>query len=780
MKKTQADYSFQNSIITRTVKKLKVTGKALIAAAPASGKTFMSIKVMMRLFKSKHIDCALILTHGQGVLRTQYGESLKELKIKDYIVLKPRTHIESSSKIVVALPHSYRKLQHIKFDLIIIDEAHHFFRAQMVQDIIKNNPDALLLCLTGSPGEFTREGDWDGEYISTQELLQSNVIINAKFLFSPQPLNIKWSCFNNQNELKESIKFTQKSVECALLNSLDLTVIGKKMIVCKDIYHTKQIAMVLKKHKKKFCISHSENDIKSIQIQKFIDEDSIKILVVVRRAVLGFDMKKLNSIIDFSGSLNPEFMFQLFNRITRRGFSGKRYIKICPSDMLDANYVACNVSADLTREETYRTYKGQYKNHSVSIPSEDMENVRKYSLGDNNYVPEIDLELFLKTANSNSYAKTSLKIIKELSENSGKLNKEAVLETARQCESLKDFRENYSAQYKHAQKNNYLVDIREILQGMTWDLKRKILLAHEKCEYSGEIITTKWDVDSVTKEFKKHISRNELIKHSPYAYKFAHRFLIYDKLKKYLGHKNPCTHDSVKKKAQEFSTRKDFKDSCKDEWNYAARHSILGEVCSHMKRRIMKSWDYETIHKKAQKHASRTEFSRAEPNAYSYALKYKFLDKVCAHMPKYKGKWTHALAKKEALKYNNKGELSKASPGAYSYIQREHIGDMCYSHMKMTIKWDCKLAAQEAKKYKTRVEFRKKSGSGYSFASRNNILDVVCSHMKSLKRLNWTHKTVTKEARKYKSKADFRKLSSGAYGYAVKQRILNTICIHMR
>jgi superfamily II DNA or RNA helicase len=116
----------------------------VLVSSPASGKTVMSAETIDRLLHGKKFRRALVLTHGQRVIKDNYVETLKafgsswSFSFAPYLPKSEPGHVpldKMTAKVVVALPQSLRA--HIdehgsmpKFDLVIVDEAHHYFYAK--------------------------------------------------------------------------------------------------------------------------------------------------------------------------------------------------------------------------------------------------------------------------------------------------------------------------------------------------------------------------------------------------------------------------------------------------------------------------------------------------------------------------------------------------------------------------------------------------------------------------------------------------------------------------
>src|SRR6185369_11708445 len=97
----------------------------------------------------------LILTHGTKILRSQYCEELNKIKDLNFTYQLVDSYAKmTQEQVIVAIPQTIRDKYIGKFNLIIVDEAHQFYFAEMVQAIIKDLKSPKQLLLTGTPSEF--------------------------------------------------------------------------------------------------------------------------------------------------------------------------------------------------------------------------------------------------------------------------------------------------------------------------------------------------------------------------------------------------------------------------------------------------------------------------------------------------------------------------------------------------------------------------------------------------------------------------------------------------
>jgi superfamily II DNA or RNA helicase len=133
--------------------------------------------------------------------------------------------------------------------------------------------------------------------------------------------------------------------------------LGKTLIVCYDIAFAEYIHDVLNGLGLTSLISTSKSYQKNKDdyynvpqniIDDFERKDDIKCLIVVNRCRLGFNMPKLQNIIDLTGSRNLDLIFQMFGRLCRVDENNPNVIKNYYKIAFEKEYViarACMLSA---------------------------------------------------------------------------------------------------------------------------------------------------------------------------------------------------------------------------------------------------------------------------------------------------------------------------------------------------------------------------------------------------------------------------------------------------
>jgi len=161
------------------------------------------------------------------------------------------------------------------------------------------------------------------------------------------------------------------------------------------------------------------------------------------------------------------------------------------------------------------------------------------------------------------------------------------------------------------------------------------------------------------------------------------------------GNINGCVkkwyYESVKKKALKYTNKKDFRECSYGAYKVATFNGWLDDICSHMKSRITKPYNYwtkERCHEEALKYKNRNEFNKKCSGACYAANKNGWYNEICAHMTqllKPVGYWTYEHCKEESILSKNREEFSIKSSTAYNYSRKNGWLDEFFPKNKKTI-----------------------------------------------------------------------------------------------
>lgn len=353
---------------------------AVLAAAPNSGKTIMAISWMEKYLHDNPSHRVLVLAHNQRQLRDQFHEEIIESSV-DFTFEKVESadrFLASQKQVVVTIPRTIiggLNQNNLHFDLLVVDEAHHYYHAEdgMLTKIINRYNFDKQLLLTGTPAPFIAEKKKIIP-VSLDELVDGGHCSDPIVIIAKTPSKITAKNFNSHQELKKTIVIDSQETRDALDNLLPIVEaqisetgwknstrkLRKTLIVCRRIDQANTISEYFKNLGIKNLLSTSDSDQDSKNINRFITT-KIEILIVVDRAVLGFNFPSLVSIIDMKYGKNINNLFQLFNRITRIHPDEKiqkYFFKVVPV-LLEAEYTYMLTAAlSLMLEENYVKYNG--------------------------------------------------------------------------------------------------------------------------------------------------------------------------------------------------------------------------------------------------------------------------------------------------------------------------------------------------------------------------------------------------------------------------------------
>lgn len=321
--------------------------RVVISSCPGSGKTLIAIE-FMRCHPDKTF---LVLTHGQVSLRKQWGKDFEIEGVEASLT-------DDTCRIYYGIPQGVKNRKPRHFDYIIVDEAHHFYLAKdgEVKSLEKRSTPVATICLTGTPSKFIALGDkpivvpamdlvLEGKYLSD---LYFGVFSTTAKLEEDNYTRGEEVSDGGKNKLEASVGADLENLCKALLDRLTgvakdkaefrktwashavngglgwlLGGLDKTMIACASIPQAREITRILRKQGVRTVMSHSKTedgdaDVTSGNLNRFQKDDDIKVLVVVNRAILGFNMIDLVNIVDLSGSRNIDRIYQLYARAMRK------------------------------------------------------------------------------------------------------------------------------------------------------------------------------------------------------------------------------------------------------------------------------------------------------------------------------------------------------------------------------------------------------------------------------------------------------------------------------
>lgn len=380
---------YQAQAVENIKEKFKTNKEVVLSLCPSGGKTITAAHLAETLGLK-----TLILAHGTSILRSQWKDRLDEYGIEN-------SHdIHDDCNIIINLPQSLYKVSNLpKFDLVIVDEAHEFYMAStskeagMVKKIIeKVNPSKILL-LTGTPSKFIKKGIAT-EIVSAEELIERGHVNNVYFGIASTNENIQRTDYRKDGNLKTSVKFqktqyTMDKLVSAIYHRLTglgkanptlkkfdfitshiFNKLDKTMIVCNNISQAEEVYKYFTKAGIETLLSHSQNDINSENIEFFRNNNKHKVLIVVGRGILGFDMPDLVNVVDLTLSKNIDRIYQLYARVMRKSDKNniKFFFKIVPEKEINLYKFYLEAALCMIRKDIISRYNGKNLN-AMEIPA---------------------------------------------------------------------------------------------------------------------------------------------------------------------------------------------------------------------------------------------------------------------------------------------------------------------------------------------------------------------------------------------------------------------------
>lgn len=383
--------------------------KVVLAAAPNSGKTTMTICII-DLLKEVNPDMkVLILTHNQVILRDNFVKNIEKLgKPFNYQVIESGCD-DITEDIVIGIPASLNNCKNLpEFDLVIVDEAHEYYKEKMVQRIIRKAKPSRQILLTGTPSPFIGDEEYDLVYVTGQDVYEAGNSAEVYTEISTSTYFIDHKDYNKNGEVKESYNFgknqTQVTLDDVMSKVYDRLVskmrqpknyayspyvdwvflnknMGRTMIACRNQSQAKKVSDYFTSKGVKNILSISDSDTDNELLRIWEEKQEYRVLIVVRRGVLGFSDETLVNLVDMTMSKNINRMFQLYNRVTRKfGNTKKLFIKVVPANLSDYHSVYVSAMLCMLHEEWYTKFNG--KNfYEMRIPLIKKKSQRRNGVG---------------------------------------------------------------------------------------------------------------------------------------------------------------------------------------------------------------------------------------------------------------------------------------------------------------------------------------------------------------------------------------------------------------
>lgn len=636
---------YQVKAMRELEEKLQINPVVVLAACPSAGKTFM----LTHYVKQNPDKRILILPHGTTVLNTQWAKALTEQGIK--------FGTSPESKVCLQLPQSLHKKDLKPFDLIVVDEAHEFYDAAMVKTIIAKAQPKKQILLTGTPSIFVAKG-LPLVAVSAAELIGEGFISDLYFGVATTTEDIKLSDYSSDKDLRGDFQFKKtsptldrllKAIEQRLKSRVSKSSpnlnkalrwasaiggLGKTLIACHNIQQAKQVEQYFHKNKVGVALSTTDNDADSENIEAFRTNPNVNVLVVVRRAVLGFNMEELVNVVDLTCSLNINRIYQLYARVMRvcPSVPNKYFFKICQEMDQPITKFYLSAAINMMFPEFFTQYNGKNLSGMRIMVKRVKEKTkaksdrsRKSSASKETILP-ID-ELF--ESQVSAYA-----IMKDLFNKADDVFNEYAYATMSDVE------------YEYGKRANEI-----------WSL--------EKCKNRALNYKHRGEWRKIDNASYEAARRNGWIEICS-----KHMVLLYKRKTK-----EECLGDALK-----YSSRWEWGRKSHKFYQCALKNGWIDECSAHM-RPLLKKRSFEDCLKDSKKYKNISDWKKYDSASHTYARKKGWLTSLAGKLKRFPKKRTKNECKTIALKFKTKSEWSKNDPASYYYAHKKGWITHCCVHM---------------------------------------------------------------------------------------------------
>jgi superfamily II DNA or RNA helicase len=594
------------------------TKPVVLAAGTGAGKT-TTTSLMLQMFFSNPANKGkkvIILPSSTKVLRDNFGDDIAKLKNRSfsYCVVEGKRAFKKALEcdVICVLPQTLAGIEELpKVEWLVVDEAHKWYFANTIQNIItKTNPTYQLL-LTGTPFKFNaRKDDYSIYYVPVERLIELGQVGNPLIEVVSSSINLKEEDFDLENDaVRQNIKWSYKEDKDQLVTVakeisktlktrfrnytigrlLGVFGIDKTIIYC---YSKKQANHFYKIFQKselagKVLISTSEDDIDSVEFAKFKKHEEYRVLLVVDRGKEGFDMPELFNIIDFTLSVNPEIILQILGRVLRiskeQPNKQKVYYKVASMNTAPFIITLMTGILHLIGEEDYSNFTGKFT--EIKIPMMPIDSDRPARKSD------------ISRGNNNNFSTRALRYFQE---------------------SNIPLTANFWNQLSFKQSD-------------IWKTVAQTTMQQVFNEIVGRTKQISWTKEQCIEIAKQYNTRFEFQTNSQGAYHKA----------KKMGWLNECcvhmvimkqkyTFEQVKKIAKQYSGRSEWAHNHQSSYAFSLRKGWVKEIFPSIKTcgRVPQTFTKQEIINLVKKYKKRSDFRRNEQLAMRYAENMGWLNEI--------------------------------------------------------------------------------------------------------------------------------------------------------
>jgi len=653
--------TYQTQALDDLRTKFGTMDRVVLASAPNSGKTVMALEFIKEEM-IKGPKKILILSHGTVVLYNQWSEAFTAAGM---------AHAASfdQGSVVLTIPQRIRgdegELEiNEQIDLLIVDEAHEFYLADKVQQIIETTKPKKQLLLTGTPSKFIKSNvsEKDGYglvIIPGIEIMDHSADLTVTCVTTNE--NILEADYTGDDDLKSNFKFkdTKGALDNLLKQMLEtleksftkqpgstlrrvmrpLDVFGKldkTMIACRNIAQAKQVQKYFVARGVATVRSTSDDDTDSTQMEAFKTDPAIKVLIVVGRGILGFNMPEMVNLVDMTCSRNIDRIYQLYARVMRKHPDGKKkfFYRVVPIQEAEISKFYTEAALCMMSKNFISRFNGRNLNE-MQIPAairakrEPSGTVAEPASPGSRRTAEVDMDMF-----------------------------EAVL----------------SVQLLDRIMSNGDLPFNEYAMASFGEIRTRLLGVNLPHSY--------WTKERRHQEALKYKTRAAFHKGSAGAYQAALRTGCLEDIcghmsSPYETHGHWNIKENCEKEASKYDTMSAFKKGSPGAYASSRKNGWTEAICDHFAS-LQKNhghWDIkENCEKEASKYDTKTTFCKGSGGAYNAAARNGWLEEFFPYVPGQRhtrGHWNvKENCNEEALKYESKSLFKTNSPGAYDSARK--------------------------------------------------------------------------------------------------------------
>lgn len=319
----------QQEFVEKSVAALEQHGNTLGIAPTGAGKTLMLSAVVGEVLKADHK--ALILAHRDELTSQNQDKFLRINPNKSTSVFDAKTK-SFAGQVVFAMVQTLSRKENLKsiprFDLLVIDEAHHSpsesYR-NIISEVKSKNPATLIYGVTATPNRGDKK-DLGAIFSNIADQIRISELVASGHLVRPRTYIID---VGTQADLKKVKKtagdFDMKAVE-EIMNKFPITeevfskwqeLAGsrKTVIFCSTVVHAKSVAEVFNDHCVKTVLIHgdlSEAERKDALFS--FEQGDAKVIVNVAVLTEGWDYQPTSCVVLLRPSSFKSTMIQMIGR----------------------------------------------------------------------------------------------------------------------------------------------------------------------------------------------------------------------------------------------------------------------------------------------------------------------------------------------------------------------------------------------------------------------------------------------------------------------------------